>query len=307
VADGRTRTTQSSQSDDHLPVFVSSDLERFPTAREISLPKAAASYGTDSRPLPFWTDGQLTVYVGDCRDVMPYLPTVDAIVTDPPYGQTSLAWDVPVEDWLPLADRVLSPFGSMWIFGSLRSLSPLVSAAGSGALPPWRFAQDIVWEKHNGSSFHADRFRRVHEQAAHFYRGAWREIFRDPVTTPDATARTVRRKERPPHTGEIANSTYTSEDGGPRLMRSVLQVRSEHGRAIHPTQKPEGIIRPLVAYSTVPGGRVLDPFGGSLTTLSVARSLGMHGIAIEANEEYATAGIERLAQLTLDAAVGSAR
>ena len=34
----------------------------------------------------------------------------------------------------------------------------------------WRYAQDIVWEKHNGSGFHADRFKRVHEHAVQFYR-----------------------------------------------------------------------------------------------------------------------------------------
>ena len=34
----------------------------------------------------------------------------------------------------------------------------------------WKYAQDIVWEKHNGSGFHADRFKRVHEHAVQFYR-----------------------------------------------------------------------------------------------------------------------------------------
>src|SRR5207253_5557653 len=57
--------------------------------------------------------------------------------------------------------------------------------------------------------------------------------------------------------------TYTSEDGGPRLMRSVLKVRNEHGRAIHPTQKPLELLRPMVRYSCPPGGLVLAPFSGS--------------------------------------------
>lgn len=249
----------------------------------------------------FWTDEEsLTVLVGDCRDLMPSLTNVDAVVTDPPYGQTSLAWDVPVTDWLPLADAMLKPSGSVWIFGSLRSLAPLVAAVDGREMQPWKFAQDIVWEKHNGSSFHNDRFRRVHEQAAQFYRGRWDGVYRAVQTTPDATARTVRRKERPPHMGEIENSTYTSIDGGPRLMRSVLQVRSTHGHAIHQTQKPEGIIAPLVAYSTPPRGVVVDPFMGSGTTLAVAKALGFIGIGIEKDPEMARKAIKRLSQITLE-------
>ena len=245
-------------------------------------------------------NGTVSLHFGDCRELLPGFKNIDCIVTDPPYGQTSLAWDVPVDDWLPLADACLKPHGSLWIFGSLRSLAPLVAAADAGELGPWRFAQDIVWEKHNGSSFHADRFRRVHEQAAQFYRGPWESVYKAVQTTQDATKRTVRRKERPPHTGEIAGSTYTSEAGGPRLVRSVLRVRSEHGRAIHPTQKPEGIVRPLVAYSCPPGGVVLDPFAGSGTTLAVARSLGCIGLGIEKDPDYGRAAVARLSQTALE-------
>lgn len=250
---------------------------------------------------PFARAESFTLYVGDCRDVLAQLPdeSVDSVVTDPPYGTTSLKWDVPVEGWLEQVERVLRPSGSVWIFGSLRSLAPLVAAADRHALGPWRFAQDIIWEKHNGSGFHADRFRRVHEQAIQLYRGRWEDVYRNVQTTLDARAKTIRRKERPTHTGAIENSTYTSHDGGPRLQRSVLAVRSTHGSAIHPTQKPEGIIRPLVSYSTPPGGVVLDPFAGSLTTGVVARDLGFRALLIEIDEKYASTGLERFQQTSL--------
>ncbi len=63
---------------------------------------------------------------------------------------------------------------------------------------------EIVWEKQNGSSFHADASKRVHEPAVQFYptETPWREHHNDAETTPDATARTARRKQRPPHTGQ---------------------------------------------------------------------------------------------------------
>jgi site-specific DNA-methyltransferase (adenine-specific) len=242
---------------------------------------------------PFYDDGQITLYLADNRRLdLAALPfNVDAIVTDPPYGDTSLEWDrTPGAEWLDLATALTR---SLWCFGSFRfwlTESEKFTAAG------WRYAQEIVWEKHNGSSFHADRFKRVHELAVQWYRGEWSDIYRDPQTTNDATARTVRMKQRPPHTGHIDAGSYASEDGGPKLMRSVLRVRSEHGRAVHPTQKPLGILRPLIAYSVPREGTVLDPFAGSGSTLLAARDLGRRAIGVEVREEYAEAAVRRLAQ-----------
>jgi chromosome partitioning protein len=45
----------------------------------------------------------------------------DMILVDPPYGDTSLAWDRRVADWPGKALAALKPSGSLWVFGSLRS------------------------------------------------------------------------------------------------------------------------------------------------------------------------------------------
>jgi site-specific DNA-methyltransferase (adenine-specific) len=86
--------------------------------------------------------------------------------------------------------------------------------------------------------------------------------------------------------GHIEAGSYTSEDGGPRMMRSVLYVRSDHGRAEHPTQKPEGIVEPLLRFSCPPGGVVFDPFMGAGTSGIVAKRNGMRFIGAEINPEY---------------------
>lgn len=221
---------------------------------------------------------------GDAREILTTLPeaSVDACVTDPPYGETKLEWDVRVKDWLPEVRRVLKPHGSLWCFGSLRFFMDM-----AGEFEGWILVQEIVWEKHNGSNSAADRFRRVHELAAHFRPAdvLWRDVYQLPQYTHDATARQVRRKQRPAHWGSIGEGHYMSEDGGPRLMRSVLYARSCHGRAIHPTQKPEAIVEPLVKYSCPPKGTVLDPFAGSGTTGLVADRLGMNAVLIELDLE----------------------
>lgn len=239
-----------------------------------------------------YEDEWVTLHHGSYRDAMPELAamTVDAVITDPPYGETNLGWDVWPKGWVADAAAITN---ALWCFGSFKMFRDNMAE-----FEDWRHSQEVVWEKHNGSGFANDRFKRVHELAVLWYRGDWGELRHETPTTADATARTVRRKTRPTHTGSIENSSYTSDDGGPRLMRSVQYVRSEHGRAIHPTQKPPGIIAPLVEYSVPPGGLVVDFFGGSATTAFVARQLGRRCVTFEIREDYAHAAAARLAQQT---------
>lgn len=231
------------------------------------------------------------IHTGDALEVLRTMPdeSVDAVITDPPLGTTSLPWDQLVEGWSTACSRVLKKTGSLWCFGSM-------SYFISNNFDRFRFIQDIVWEKHNGSNPFADRFRRVHEIVAQFVRldAKWSEVYKSPIYTNDACARTVRRKRRPPHWGSIKESFYKSEDGGPRLMRSVFFARSCHGSAEHPTQKPVSIIAPLIEYSCPPGGMVLDPFAGSGSVGVAAKRLGRHFIGIELDPHYAQLATRRI-------------
>ena len=236
---------------------------------------------------PYHSEAGIQIFLGDCREILGDIKA-DAVVTDPPYGDTSLEWDVPVSGWPSLLQS-----NALWCFGSFRffmAMSHLLVAGG------WRYAQEIVWEKQNGSGFAADRFKRVHEFAVHWYRGAWGDQHRDVPRTMDATARTVRRKQRPPHMGDIERGTFTSEDGGPRLTRSVLRVPSCHGEAEHPTQKPIGILRPLIQFSCPADGTVLDPFMGGGSTLVAAKEMGRKAIGIEVQEKFCEVAANRLRQ-----------
>lgn len=255
----------------------------------------------------FYDHAGVQIFHGDNRDVLRTLEpgSIDLILADPNYGETSLPWDVRDLTWLRLAAPLLKPTGSAWIFGTLRSFMEQAEEIFSLG---WRLAQDVIWEKHNGSGFAADRFKRVHEQAAHFYRRdtPWEQVYKNPVTTPDATARKVRRSGRPPHLGNIASGFYESEDGGPRLMRSVIYVRSCHGEAEHPTQKPIGIIDPLIQYSTPPHGLVLDPTMGSGSTLLAAKQLGRRAIGIEMDANHCATAARRCSQEMLFPTTGAA-
>ena len=243
-------------------------------------------------PTPVYADEWVTLYEADCRDILPLLDHVDVVVTDPPYGDTSLDWDVPVEGWMPELERLSR---QLWCYGSFRFfMRHRDDFAG------WTYGQDIIWEKHNGSGSARDRWKRVHEHAVQWYRGEWGTLYNEVPVTHDAVARAVRRKHRPPHWGDIGQAAYQSHDGGPRLQRSVVYARSEHGRAIHRTQKPVGVTSLFIENSCPPGGVVLDPFAGSCTTLVAAKMTGRRAIGIEI--KVSPRAIDRIAQGVLHAA-----
>ncbi len=220
------------------------------------------------------------------------------LVADPPYGDTSLTWDKRCHGWIELTVGMLKPTGSIWVFGSMRffqEMGPSFKAAGL------RLAQDLVWEKHNGSSFHADRFKRVHEHVAQYYlaRSSWSAVYNEVQKTMDATARATRRKKRPAHTGNIDAGAYVSQDGGPRIMRSVIYMRSMHGRAVHPTEKPADLIEILVRTSCPPGGLVGDLFAGSGAAGEAAMRTGRQYVGCEIDHAMAERAAARLATIRL--------
>lgn len=245
---------------------------------------------------PYYDSDGVTLYLGDCREILPLLPRehFDLILADPNYGETKLDWDVRDMRWLQLAEPTLREAGSLWCFGSLR----LFLGQADLLLPTWKLAQDLVWEKHNGSNFLGDRFKRVHENAVQFYRRRtpWASIYKKPVTTADASRRQVRRKQRPPHMGDIGGGHYVSHDGGPRLARSVLYVPSCHGYALHPCQKPLGVLMPLIEYSCPPGGMLIDPTCGSGSALVAAKQMGRCAVGIEICEADCENAARRLTQ-----------
>lgn len=243
-------------------------------------------------PTPYYQADGITLYCGDALELLPLLPRADAVITDPPYGETSLDWDVWPDGW---PDLVAAVAPQVWCFGSMRMFMDK-----GHQFRGWKLAQDVVWEKHNGSNSSNDRFRRLHELALHFYQGEWKSLFKAPQFTNDAVQKTVRRsKNRTAHWGDIGQSAYVSEDGGPRLMGSVMFAKSCHGYAVNETQKPEDIVAPLLQYSVPPGGTVVDCFAGSGTTLAVARKTGRRAIGIEKRASQCEHIVRRLGQADL--------
>jgi site-specific DNA-methyltransferase (adenine-specific) len=247
---------------------------------------------------PYYEDASVSLYHGDMREVLPALDVrADAVLTAPPYGESSPDWHRWPTGWVKaLGDAT----NSLWCFGSMKMFWH-----HHAEFDGWKLAQDtvdefvvdtLVWEKHNGTGFAADRFRRVHELAVQLYRGRWADLHHEPQREPatfDAKGRTRGRSVvgNRKHTGAIGEKVY--EDDGTRLTRSVIRAKSVR-RGLHPTEKPTEILEPLIRYSVPLDGLVLDPFAGSGSTLLTARSLGRRAIGIEADERYCEAAARRL-------------
>lgn len=248
---------------------------------------------------PYYSDATVTLYHGDCREVLPALGLEpDLVIADPPYGETSLEWDRWPDGWPGV---VADHASSMWCFGSMRMFLDR-----RAEFEAWNLSQDVVWRKQNGTGFAADRFRRVHEHVTHWYRGGWNLVYhqtpRDQVGIREPNRTVAQGKGHARHLGKIDKGAWV--DDGTRLMRSVIDAPNMWRRgAIHPTQKPVEILEPLINYGCLPGGTVLDPFAGSGSTLMAARMTGRRAVGIEGREAYCEAIANRLQQDVLPLAV----
>lgn len=236
---------------------------------------------------PYYDHGGITLFCGDCREILPSQPAGDCVLADPPYDMTNCKWDKWPTGWIDS----LNGSNSLWCFGKLRTFMDHLSEFSG-----WKLSHDVVWEKHNGSGFQNDRFRQVHEQVAHFYRGAWSGVHHVVPVTNDATKRTIRRKQKPRHMGRINEGYFTSVDGGPRQMRSVIYCRSSHGAALNETQKPVALLKYLLRYACPDNGLVIVPFAGSGSELVAAKQLGLRAIGVELRESECENAAQRLSQ-----------
>jgi site-specific DNA-methyltransferase (adenine-specific)/modification methylase len=85
------------------------------------------------------------------------------------------------------------------------------------------------------------------------------------------------------------------KDGALKQMRDVWslplvqgreRLRGKDGRALHPTQKPEEMLKRIIIASSNKGDLVLDPFGGSGTTMEACQKLDRSCWAVEISQEF---------------------
>ena len=70
------------------------------------------------------------------------------------------------------------------------------------------------------------------------------------------------------------------------LVQGKERIRGKDGKALHPTQKPEEMLKRIILASSNEGDIVLDPFLGSGTTAAVAKKYKRDWIGIEKEKRY---------------------
>ncbi len=236
--------------------------------------------------------GEAVLAQADCRDVLPVLPKVDAVVTDPPYGTTRCAWDaiIPLDEMWAALDHVLEPRVPIVLFGT----EPFSSFLRTSRVR-W-FKYDWVWNKPKGTGFLNAKKQplRKHEMVSVFCDGP---APYDPQKTAGHERKiTFRGKHLQTDVyGEMAGDYHY--DSTERYPGTVLTFSSDtQNSSFHPTQKPVDLMRYLVKTHASADATVLDFTMGSGTTGVAAVQTGRNFIGIEREERYFEIACRRIEQ-----------
>ena len=206
--------------------------------------------------------GNATLYLGDCRDILPTLGNVDAVVTDPPYGIGEAAGanksrgklakvnDYGDDDWdnAPIDAELMSAVrgAGRWniIFGGNYYDLPAAKC--------W-----LVWDKDNGANDFAD------------CELAWTNL--------DKAVRRLKWTWN----GFIRQGEMSRKPG-------QWDIRN------HPTEKPVGVMKWAVGHLPADSTSILDPFMGSGTTGVAAVQMGRRFIGVEREPKYFDIACKRI-------------
>lgn len=213
---------------------------------------------------PYYDRDGITIYHGDCRDVLDHVERPDLVLTDPPYIVTKIGRHGADTEMVGADD----PY---WMLESFVQISRAMRRdAFCVSFYSWRHVDAMLY--------------------------AWRAANLEPVghlvwvKRQMGLGRYVRSKHE---------SAYLLAKGTPKpdsVIPDVLDWKRETDKE-HPTQKPVVALVPVI--SDLPSSLVLDPFMGSGSTLVAARSLGRRAIGIEIEERYCEIAANRLQQSVL--------
>lgn len=200
--------------------------------------------------------GTSELYLGDCADVIPILPVVDTIITDPPYNEVNResgglrlldkgVADSAVVD-IPLMSRLLiEKFrGSIYVWCGTEQVSywreELVKAGLTTRL--------CIWEKSNPSPMNGDKLWLSSIECCVFARKS--------------------------------KATFNVHCKSPVWRGPICPGQ------VHPTEKPVWLIKEAILASTKPNDLILDCYMGSGTTGVAAIATGRKFIGIEKEKNY---------------------
>jgi DNA modification methylase len=222
------------------------------------------------------TIGAATLILGDCRDILPTLGKVDAVVTDPPYlleqGQSCgnltgkmkgkfspsvydgsgsiIPVDITFSEFMPLLAAAL-PLGHAYFMVNNRHVQDALNAAQEAG---FRFHNLLVWDKGTGTPNRW--YMKNCEFTLFLFRGSARAI---------------------------------TDCGSRQLIKCPNVTKGQHE-----TEKPVPLMEHYIGNSSKRGETILDPFMGSGTTGVAAVQMGRKFIGIEREPKYFAIACKRI-------------
>jgi site-specific DNA-methyltransferase (adenine-specific) len=234
------------------------------------------------------------VYLGDCIEIMRTLPTksIDLVFADPPFN-IGIKYDVhndnmPYEDyynwsekWIKETYRLLKNNGTIYIaigdeFAS--EINIILKRTG------FYFRNWIIWYYTFGQS-QRKKFNRAHTHILYFTKDKERFTFNDRDIRVPSARQLIYKDKRANPIGKIPDDVW-------QFSRVCGTFKERIGK--HPCQMPEDLLELIIKTSSKEGELVLDPFGGTGTTVAVAKRLKRNFITMEISKEYYDVILKRL-------------
>jgi len=227
---------------------------------------------------------------GDCLEVMKTIESnsIDAIITDPPYGTTACKWDSVIAFdlmWEQL-NRIIKPNGAIVLFGS----EPFSSALRMSNIKNYKY--DWQWDKKLGGNSML-----VKKQPSRVVENIM--VFNKHNYYPQ-----MEERGKPVYKNNKNKATYESankhNDKAVRVKnniyypKSIISIYNNRRGKVHPTQKPVELLEYLMKTYTQENETVLDFTMGSGTTMVACKNLNRNGIGIEQDEKYFNIAQERV-------------
>ena len=230
---------------------------------------------------------------GDCLEVMKKIESnsIDAIITDPPYGTTACKWDSVIDFdlmWEQL-NRVIKPNGAIVLFGS----EPFSSALRMSNINNYRY--DWKYKKKNCANYPQAKnlpLKYIEDvivfslaKAGHKSQVKNRMIYNPQgLIKCNEVVNGQRGKTNEDMYIRPSHKKYTREYKN--YPKNIIEFNYDYDKQIHPTQKPIALMEYLIKTYTNENETVLDFTMGSGSTGVACKNTNRDFIGIEMNDEY---------------------
>ena len=229
---------------------------------------------------------------GDCLEVMKQIKSgsIDAIITDPPYGTTACKWDsvIPFEPLWEQLNRIIKPNGAIVLFGS----EPFSSALRMSNIKNYKY--DWIWEKDKVTGFLNSKRQplRNFENVLVFYKK--QSLYNPQFTKKKPKDIRPLNKDREFKKRDVyrdfKDGNFRTQKIDVAYPKQILKFnQAKIGRGIeryHPTEKPVALMEYLIKTYTNENETVLDFTMGSGSTGVACVNTKRNFIGIELDDKY---------------------